>query len=327
MPEQPEAAGNTTPVTRPAEEDKVIWRTSEPKPAEAPVRKPVPRTVAAGFAEFCERLVPKYTESEEAAATLQAIEKRLAGTFNVTFMAPYGSRGHGTNVRGLSAIDSFVVMPTADLYEDSEKSLKFFRDCLAPVLPGTHITEGRPVVAVPFGTRPSEQHHVVPAFLNGTREGHDMFSIPAPRGRWVDICPAAHSIWINELDTTLNKNLKKFIRVVKAWSHYNDGIVWRYYLELCAADYLKKDSAIVYSRDLHNFFRYLADRKLAPFENTQGCAEPVYGTSRAHRDTAIAFIQSTLAMAEKALECEQRGNTADAFYWWRKIFDWRFAAF
>lgn len=327
MPEQPDIAANAAPDSLHAEEDKVIWRSRDVKQTEALVRKPVPRTVAAGFDEFCERLVPRYTESGEAAATLQAIEKRLSSTFDVAFMAPYGSRGHGTNVQDFSAIDSFVVLPTSDLYEDSAKSLKLFCDCLAPILPGTHITEGRPVVAIPFGSRASEQHHVVPAFLNGTRGEHDLFSIPAPRGRWIDVCPAAHSIWINTLDATLNKNLKKFIRVVKAWSHYNDGIVWRYYLELCAADYLKNDAAIVYSRDLHNFFRYLADRKLAPFENTEGCTEPVYGTSRADRDTAIAFIQSTLAMAGKALECEQRGNTADAFYWWRKIFDWRFAAF
>jgi len=285
------------------------------------------RGINEGFEEFRNQLVPKYTESEAASATMHKIETCLKQAFDLSFVAPYGSRGHGTNVQGFSAIDTFAVVPKNEIFENSEKSLEKFRDVLAEKFPNVFITKGRPVIAIPFGERRSEHHHVVPSFNAGTKGEHDVFAIPAPLGRWVNICPAAHSIWLTELNNTLNANLKDFIRVVKAWSFYNNDIVWRYYLELCAADYLKNDSDIVYSRDLCRFFTYLANRELAPFEDTAGCDQPVYATSIADRDSAMAFIRRTEEMAKFALNCEQRGNVADAFYWWRKIFDWRFTSF
>ena len=293
----------------------------------APAKSKKFRTVNEGFHEFRNQLVPKYTESEIASATMHKIEACLKQAFDLSFVAPYGSRGHGTNVRNFSAIDSFAVIPKSALFEDSEKSLEKVRDALKQQFPDAYITEGRPVVAIPFGERRSEQHHIVPSFQVGTEGEFDLFAVPAPREQWIHICPAAHSAWLSDLNDTLNTNLKDFIRVVKAWSYFNDDIVWRYYLELCAADYLKNDSQIVYSRDLSRFFSYLANRELAPFEDTAGCNTPVYGTSIADRDTALAFIQTTCEMSEKAVSCEQRGNIPDAFYWWRKIFDWQFTSF
>lgn len=318
---------NDAPLPQ-AEEDELAWGDVPTiRDPGKPIKRHEPRTVEAGFAEFCERLVPKYSESEAAVSTLQTIEKCLRRKFNLAFVAPYGSRGHGTNVQGFSAIDNFAVMPSEELYENAGKSLKKVHDAISTALPGAFITDGRPVVAVPFGERPSERHHIVPAYYAGERDGHDLFAIPAPRDRWIKACPAAHSIWINELDRKLSNDLKSFIRIVKAWSYFNGDVVWRYYLEHCVADYLKHDRKIVYSRDLCSFFGYLANRELAPFENTVGSSDPVYGTSIAGRDAAMATIHATLKMAKKALACEQKDNVADAFYWWRKIFDWRFAAF
>lgn len=299
-----------------------------PEPIETLVLRPnEPRTVAAGFAEFCERLVPKYTESAESVAMLQTIERCLRSCFDLKYLAPYGSRGHGTNVQGFSAVDGFAVIPNAELFEASGASLEQVRECLSRQLSDVFITEGRPVVAVPFGTRRSEKHHIVPAFVHGAKGEHDVYHVPAPRNRWIGICPAAHSIWINQLDDTLNNNLKAFIRAVKAWSYYNDDVVWPYYLELCAADYLKDDCGVTYSQDLCNFLDYLADRNLAPFEDTAGCAEPVYGTSIADREKAMTVIRHSLKLAKRAVACENRGDVHDAFYWWRKIFDWRFATY
>lgn len=317
------ASGQDKPSSAGAEEGDVVWADHDLEP----IKLNEPRTVKAGFKEFCEQLVPKYTESETAVSTLQTIENCLAKTFDLAFIAPYGSRGHGTNVRDFSAIDSFAVVPSDELFEESGKSLEKVKDVIADALPGVFITEGRPVVAVPFGEQRSERHHIVPAYYAGTRDDHDVFAIPAPRDRWIRTCPAAHSIWINELDRTLKNNLKSFIRVVKAWSYFNDDIVWRYYLELCAADYLKHDAKIAYSRNLCGFFDYLESRELAPFEDTAGCNEPVYGTSIADRDAAMTAILDTHKMARKAWTSEQNGNIADAFYWWRKIFDWQFVPF
>lgn len=306
-----------------ADIDDLVWA----EPSLPPIKPLRLRTVEAGFAEFCKRLVPKYTESEAAVSTFQKIENCLQKSFDLAFIAPYGSRGHGTNVQGYSAIDSFAVVPSEQLYEDSGKSLEKIQGIISQDLPKTTITEGRPVVAVPFGEQRSERHHIVPAYCAGTKDGQDLFAIPGPLGRWVVACPAAHSIWINDLDSSLKNDLKSFIRMVKAWSYFNDDIVWRYYLEHCAADYLKRHDMSAYSSNLCGFFDYLERRELAPFEKTAGCNEPVYGTSIADKEAAKAVIRETHKMARMALDCEKKGDIADAFYWWRKIFDWRFAAF
>jgi hypothetical protein len=102
-------------------------------------------------------------------------------------------------------------------------------------------------------------------------------------------------------------------------------VIGPYYLKQCVADYLRKDSKIINSRDLCHFFKYLVSQPLTSFTNTEGCNEPVYGTSRADRKAALATKGNAAKMTRKAVSCEKNGNIADA--WWRNIFDWHFATF
>ena len=246
---------------------------------------------------------------------------------DMTYLAPYGSIGHGTNVSEYSAVDCFAVIPKSRLFESSGESLAAMKEAIVQKLPDAYITEGRPVLAIPFGEARSERHHIVPAFRQGSTGDHDLIAVPAPSDRWVGICPAAHSIWINDMDQKLNQNLKPFIRIVKAWSHYNKNPIWSYYLELCVADFLKKDTGIVYSSDLSNFFKYMMGRRLDPFEATEGCTEPVYGTSIADKPAALEALRQAVKFSEQARTWETRGNIHEAYYYWRKMFDWRFAAY
>ncbi|MDA7946825.1 MAG: hypothetical protein MPJ78_05055 [Hyphomicrobiaceae bacterium] len=284
------------------------------------------RTVDDGFAEFAESLAPKYSESAEAEANLTAIERLLKASFNMRYLAPYGSIGHGTHVNGCSASDCFAVIPTDRLFEDSLKSLNEVHAVLKNDFPDASIADGRPVIVIPFGDQLSDRHHIVPAFVQPAKDDHDIFAVPAPRGRWVRISPGAHSAWLNALDNDLNSNLKPFVRMVKAWSYFNEQPIWSYYLELCVADFFKSDAAIIYSTDLNNFFRYLKERQLAAFEDAAGCSEPVYGTSIAGKQRAIEAIDAAVEFSDQARACEHRGQVADSFYWWRKMFDWRFAS-
>jgi len=266
-------------------------------------------------------------ESETAETNLSIIERCLSADFEMTYLTPYGSIGHGTNVSEYSAVDCFAVIPKAKLLESSGESLAAMKEVLAEKLPDTYITEGRPVLAIPFGEARSERHHIVPAYAQGRTGDHDLFAIPAPSDRWVGVCPAAHSIWINEMDKELNQNLKPFIRIVKAWNHYNKTPFWSYYLELCVTDFLKKDTNIVYATDLNNFFKYMLSRRLDPFEATEGCTEPVYGTSIADKQAALDALILASSFSEQACAWETRGNIHEAYYYWRKMFDWRFAAY
>ena len=71
----------------------------------------------------------------------------------------------------------------------------------------------------------------------------------------------------------------------------------------------------------------MVSRRLAPFEETQGCTEPVYGTSIADKEAAFKTILQAADFSEQARLCEARDQIHDAFYWWRKMFDWRFEAY
>ena len=68
-------------------------------------------------------------------------------------------------------------------------------------------------------------------------------------------------------------------------------------------------------------------RSLEPFDKSADCAKPVYGTSIAGKDAALDAIRDAVEFSTNARQCEDRDNIADAFYWWRKMFNWRFAQF
>ncbi|MGI9413715.1 MAG: SMODS domain-containing nucleotidyltransferase [Hyphomicrobiales bacterium] len=285
------------------------------------------RTVNQGFRELLERIVPTYAESAAAEKNASVIERRLKTEFDMSYMATFGSTGHGTHIKGHSAVDCFAVIPKAHLFADSGKSLIKIRFSVSKDFPAAGVTGGRPVVAVPFGEGPAERHHIVPAFPKGKKGEYDVYGIPAPRDRWVSACPGAHSTWLNGLDAELDRKLKPLVRLVKAWNIYNGEPLWPFYIELCMAEYLQQESSVVYSVDLKNFFRYVALKRLAPFEGSEGCDEPVYGTSRADKDEAIAKLVSAAEMTDTARECEIKGDIENAYFWWRKVFKYKFSTY
>ena len=280
--------------------------------------------VEEGFALFAERLTPKYSEPEEAETNLHAVERLLTQEFDMSYLAPYGSTGHGTNVEGLSAIDCFAVLPKNRLLEQSGKSLESIFESVRSRFPAADLTEGRPVIVVPFGDRRSDSHHIVPAYTIATEGEHDLFGIPGPSERWIEACPGGHSAWINGLDVTHNHRLKPLVRMVKAWNYGAGEPIWSFYLELAAADFLKTQGAGLYSADMQNFFTYMLQRRLAPFKHSEGSNEPVYATSLADKFDAMSPIRSALEMAKKARFCERHGNLPDAYFWWRKLFHYQF---
>jgi len=285
------------------------------------------RTVEHGFFELVERVRPKYSESDAAVRNLNGIERCLKDEFDMDYLAAYGSSGHGTNISGYSAVDCFAVIHKGRLREKSGESLLNIRGCLAEHFDDVTVTKGRPMVSVPFGVSRAERHLIVPAFMSGRMGRHDIYSIPGPNDRWVASCPGAHSAWINQLNDELNKSLKPFIRVVKAWNYFNTEPLWSFYAELSAVEFLQKDGAVVFSMDLKNFFHHMIDKGLEPFPGSKGCTEPVYGTTVADRNAALDKLKSAAELADQARESEVKGNIADAYYYWRKVFNFRFPSF
>lgn len=285
------------------------------------------RTVEHGFLELVERVRPKYSETDAAVRNLNLIERCLSAEFDMEYLSTYGSSGHGTNIAGYSAVDCFAVIHKSRLRERSGESLLNLRGCLAQHFDDVIVTKGRPMVAVSFGRTEAERHKIVPSFLSGRVGRQDIYSIPGPNDRWEAACPGAHSAWINQLNDDLNKALKPFIRVVKAWNYFNGQPLWSFYTELAVVDFLQKDGGVVFSMDLKNFFHYMLGKGLAPLSGTKGCNEIVYGTAVADKNAALLKLKAAAALADQARESEVRGNVADAYYYWRKLFNFRFPSF
>lgn len=280
--------------------------------------------VEEGFRELAERLTPKYSEPEEAGVNLHLIERCLTKAFDIAYMAPYGSFGHGTHVAGWSPQNWFAVISKNKLYTRSGKSLHAILEVLRPHFPDASVITGRPVAAVPFGPLRSEWHHIVPAFPAGARDGHDLFCIPGPADRWITACPGAHSAWINALDLRFKRQLKPFIRMIKAWNFGEGEPIWSFYLEMAAADFLNTHGAGNYACDVERLFAYLLRRRLDPFSEAPSSSEPVYATSLADKLGALESLHRARDLAARARVHEHGGNVDDAFYCWRKLFNYQF---
>ncbi len=291
------------------------------------VRQKNASKVEEGFAELHERLAPTYSEPEDAEKNLHIIERCLSQEFDMSYMAPYGSTGHGTNVHEESAIDCFAVIPQNRLLEQSGKALEQIFEALEPLFPDAFLIDGRPAIAVPFGERRSDRHHIVAAYPMGTRGEYDLFGIPGPSERWIEACPGGHSSWINDLDRQHHHRFKPMVRMIKAWNYGEGEPIWSFYLEHSVADYLATRETGSYAADMQGMFIYLLERRLALYKTSEGSNEPVYATSLADKFDSMGPLRSALEKVKKARFCERHGNLPDAYFWWRKLFHYKFPAY
>ncbi len=283
--------------------------------------------VADGFEALHERLAPAYSEPDGAEKNLHAIERCLSQDFGMSYMAPYGSTSHGTNVDGESATDCFAVIPKGRLIEQSGKALESLFAALEPHFPEAFLIDGRPAIAVPFGPQKSDRHHVVAAFAMESEGEHDVFGIPGPSERWIEACPGGHSAWINRLDRAHGQRFKPLVRMIKSWNYGEGEPIWSFYLEHAVADYLATRDSGQYASDMQGIFTYLLESRLAPFKKSEGSNEPVYATSLADKFEAMGPLRSALEKVKKARFCERHGNLPDAYFWWRKLFHYQFPAY
>ena len=285
------------------------------------------RSVDDGFVELVKKLEPQFSECENNAAYIHRIEKKLKASHDMKYLISYGSLGHGTHIKGYSSSDHFAVMPKSKLFENSLDSLKKVHSSLVDIFPDGYIIEGRPSITIHYGEAASEKHHIVPAFVAGEKDGHDVFGIPGPSGRWIKSCPGGHSSWINKLDVQLSQRLKMMIRIMKAWNYFNNKPLWSYYIELAMAEFLKSDYEVMYSLDFRNFLKYLVRIELKPIEGSIGSSELVYATSKDEKYSVLRELNEAIYKSGKAIKFENRGDIFEAYFWWRKVFNFHFPAY
>lgn len=283
----------------------------------------MPRTLDEGFRDFLSKLTPSNYETEAAKSHRNSIETRLKLDFeSVRRFTRIGSFGNGTSISGFSDVDYLACLPTNKLSQNSNYSLQKVRDSLDGRFPNTGVRVSCPTVVCPFGYSASERHEIVPADYVGDSNGYKVYDIPDCSGGWMHASPDAHNSYVAAISTKLDNKVKPLIRFVKAWKYYRDVPISSFYLELRLAKYAANESSIIYDMDVKAFLCHLRDAALADMQDPMGISGyiPACKSSAAKID-ALSKLDTAATRAENASESAAKGNIAEAFKWWRLVYD------
>lgn len=288
----------------------------------------MPRTVDEGFRDFHSKLTPSAAETEAAKSHRASIETRLKRDFGLRRFARIGSFGNGTSISGYSDVDYLASLARDTLTSDSNYSLGKVRNSLDDRFPNTGVRVSCPAVVVPFGTTKSETTEVVPADYVGEDNGHPVYEIADCNGGWMRASPDAHNAYVAQINEKLGGKVKPLIRFIKAWKCFREVPISSFYLELRVAKYASGEQSIIYDMDVKRCLCQLRDCNLAAMQDPMGVSGyiPACKTQALWED-AMSKLDTAATRAEKAREEAENGNIADAFEWWRKLFNNEFPSY
>lgn len=282
----------------------------------------MPRTIEEGFGNFLATLTPSSTESAASMTHRASIETCLKNNFGLLRFVRIGSFGNGTSISGFSDVDYLACLPTEQLTEVSTSSLTKVRNALNARFPNTGVTVRCPAVVVPFSGTAADITEIVPADCIGERNGYKIYDIADGTGAWMNASPDAHNAYVRWVDGQFGGKVKPLIRFLKAWKYYRDVPISSFYLELRVAKYASDEQTIIYDEDVYRVLRKLWDGQLASMQDPMGVSGNISACkSNALRVEALSKLETALTRAEKAREATAKGNVADAFYWWRLIYN------
>jgi hypothetical protein len=289
----------------------------------------MPRTINQGFLDFHSKLTPTPGESTAAKNHRASIEASLKANFSLTRFFRTGSFGNGTSIAGYSDVDYFASIPTTNLKNNSDTSLRMVRDVLAARFPYTGVKVSCPAVVVPFGSDAKETTEVVPADYQYSTGSNDLvYHIPDCDGGWQLTSPDAQNEYVRKIDQKLSNKVKPLIRFLKAWKYYNNVPISSFYLEMRVAKYAQATSTIIYSWDVRDIFEHLFDIDLARLQDPQGISGYIYAAStQVKLDEAKSKVLTAYTRAKLARKEEEKGNIKDAFYWWNLLFNYEFPSY
>lgn len=284
----------------------------------------MPRTINQGFLDFLTQLTPTATETQAAKNHRESIETCLKNNFGLNRFVRIGSFGNGTSISGYSDVDYLACLPTNQLSQSSTYSLSKVRDALDTRFPKTGVRVNCPAISVPFGTKKSEAHEIVPAdyLLEGK---YKIYDIADCAGGWMNACPDAHNAYVKSVDDKLGGKVKPLIRFIKAWKYYQNVPISSFYLELRVAKYADGEQTIIYDIDVKQILCWLRDNELPKMQDPMGISGYI-SPCKSDNDynNAISKLNTAATRAENARNAEQNGNTSLAFDWWQKLYDNKF---
>lgn len=286
------------------------------------------RTMAQGFSDFIDKLIP--TESQRAKATSHraSIEEKLDSEFGIFRMCESGSFRHGTGVRYRSDVDFFVSLKSKQPALSSS-ILSSVRTVLKERFPLTEIHVSRPAVVLEFGSG-YERVEIIPAYYQTTTNGSAKFEIPAASGDdWLESTPEAHTNYVDDCNKTPTKGAAKSLaRMLKAWKYYRDVPVSSFYLEMRAAKYMAGEKYVDYAEDVYRILNQLNNAGLAAMQDPTGNTGYIYAcSSDATATTARSRLATATSRALKARDAYKAGNIKEAFEWWDLVFNGRFPSY
>jgi len=282
----------------------------------------MPRTVDEGFRDFLTKLTPSSTESQAAKNHRASIAACLTHNFGLKRFVRIGSFGNGTSISGFSDVDYLACLPTDQLTQVSTSSLTKVRNALDARFPHTGVHVSCPAVVVPFGRTAADRTEIVPADYIRESNGYKVYDIADCAGGWMHASPDAHNAYVRAVDEKLGGKVKPLIRFIKAWKCYRDVPITSFYLELRVAKYASGESAIVYDIDVYRVLRQLWDGQLAAMQDPMGVSGYISACkSDALRADALSKLGTAVTRAAKAREAAAQGNIAEAFSWWRLLYN------
>lgn len=287
------------------------------------------KTIDEGFRVFLSRLTPSEGETAAAKSHRASIEACLKARFKISRFFRTGSFGNGTSITGYSDVDYFASIPTDNLKQHSASTLRDIKEALDTRFPRTGVHVNSPAVVAPFGGYVSETTEVVPAdFMYVTDDKYSVYDIPDRESGWMKSSPEAHNAYVARVDKEKSFRVRPLIRFIKAWKYIRNAEVSSFYLELYVTRYAEKESSIVYSIDVQRILDALWRGGLRDMRDPLGISGLIPACkSESKREDAVSKLLTASVRADKAWEAESKGKIANAFYWWRLLYDDHFPAY
>lgn len=132
-------------------------------------------------------------------------------------------------------------MKQCNLFETMQprQAMRKVNNAIRQRFPRTPIKHSSPSVICQFGSNDWETTEIIPARHHSMLNGEEVFEIPSPNAsEWILACPEGHNNLIRKIDEQTNGNLRKVIRLAKAWKYKRNVTVKSFCLEILAASYM-----------------------------------------------------------------------------------------
>ncbi|MFJ8072259.1 nucleotidyltransferase domain-containing protein [Peribacillus sp. NPDC096447] len=235
-----------------------------------------------------------------------------------------GSYGRGTAIKGFSDVDMLIELPY-DTYvrynnylgNGQSALLQEVRASIKTTYTNTDIGGDGQVIVVNFSD--GMTFEVVPAFIN---KGGESYTYPDSNygGTWKVTYPILEINAINELNNKYNKNVKKLVRIMKAWRNQNNVPISGMLLETLVMNFLDgyehKDRTYgFYDWMTRDFLKYLSERNPdQSFWNARGSGDQVYRKGKFEYKARQGYLKSI-----EAIENDKKYPSI-AYQTWRDIF-------